>query len=177
MNDINLVSGKAFDIEKQAKRLRYFRISALGFLLIIALISIIFFIITITLPIASVKKEQQQTLSGISQLHNKLTAYSLISERLKNISSLTSSRKNYPLMTSKILEIIPPNVEIGNFSFDTGIFTISVTDNSLIPLNTLINNMIDLSNERQAIKNLSIKSLSFDAASGKYSLIFQADII
>jgi Tfp pilus assembly protein PilN len=179
MNDINLVSGKSFDIERELRRLKYLRISALGLLLVVALISIVFFIITITLPISSVKKEQQQALTGISQLHNKLVAYSLISERLTNISKITLSRKNFPQMTSKILETIPQYVAVDSLSFEANVFTLSVTSDSLIPLNILINDMISLSNKEkeQIIKNLIIKNLSFDAKSGKYSLNFQADMI
>lgn len=177
MNDINLVSGKSLDVEREAKRLRYLRISALVLLFVVALISVVFFVITITLPISSVKKEQQKALTGISQLHNKLTAYALINERLTNISSIMLNRKDYPQMTNKILDIIPQDVEAGSINLDSGVFSMAIYSDSLFPLNTIINDMVELSNKEQVIKNLSIKSLTFDATSGKYSLVFQADII
>ncbi len=177
MNDINLVSGRSLDIEKQAKRLKLLRIFAILSLLIVALVSIFFFIFTVSLPINSVKQNEQQTLSNISGLHKRLASYVLIKDRLTSIQSLIQKRTNYPQVVNTIISMVDPQLTVQSFDIEAGSITITITGGSLTPINQFINDMLNLANNGKLIKNLSIQSLSFSGAVNKYTLVMQSDLL
>lgn len=177
MSSINLVVNRNDQLEKELKRLRIFRIIAIGSLIVVALISIIIFIINITLPIPAVRKDQQQTLSNISFLREKLVKSYLINNRIKNISDIMAKRKDYSKTFDQLLSKIPADLAIDAFEIEEGVITISISGNSLIPINDLINEVIKMGNEEKIIKNVAIEGLVLNAGIGRYILTLEADVL
>lgn len=176
-NNINLVTGKTFDLEKQLKRIRILRITAIASLAIVSLISIALFIITVTLPISSVKKDQEQTVANIALLHKKLVTYSLINERIKNISGIISARKNYGKTSDIILSKLSPDLTIDSLAIEKNTLTIGISGQSLITINKFIDDILDLSNGGKTIKNLVVQSLLLNSGNEKFTLNMQADTL
>lgn len=178
MNDINLVSGKNLDFEKkQAKTQKILKISAIISLFAVAFISIFFFIITMLLPISSVKKDQVQTLQGVSGLHKKLVTYALVKERLENIEGILLQRKDYPLISNEILSNLPSDMSVDVLTLQNGTLIITVSGPYLISINQYIDDVINVSDKSNNIKNLTVQSLIFNPFTSNYSLTFQADIL
>lgn len=175
--NINLVVGRTFDIEKQLRRVRIIKIIAIGTLIAVLITSLVFFLITIFLPTSSIKKSQQETLTNISLLHKKLVSYSLVNDRISNISTIINHRKNYGEVSSAVLNKIPPELNVDTLSIDDNILTIVVTGTSLKPVNQVIEDMIVMANNNKLIKNLLIESLTLSSQTGRYSLSIQADIL
>lgn len=173
---INLVSGKSYQLEKELKRLKIIRIAAITSLVFVSLISILLFIITVTLPISAVKKDQQQTLGNIGNLHKKLIKYSFINDRVKNIADIMKKRKNYSLISDSLLSKAPADLSIDAFSIESETVILTVSGVSLIPLNKFIDDLIILGDKGKIIKNVSIESLILNVDTGKYSLSMQADV-
>ncbi len=176
-SDINLVSSKTHQLEKELERLKALKIIAVGSLSVVALISILLFVITITLPISSVKKDKEQTLSNISALHEKLVKYSLINNRLNDISGIIKSRKNYDLLVSTVLNKLPADLSVDSMTIDSGTFTLVISGVSLTPIDNFIEDIIVLGNEEKIIKNLVIQGLLANADTGKYTLTLKADTL
>lgn len=175
-DSINLVSGKSYQLEKKLKRLKIIRITAVTSLVFVSLISILLFIITIILPTSSVKKEQQQTLSNIGVLHNKLIKYSLIKDRIKNISDIMKKRKNYSLISNSLLSKAPSDLLIDALSIEDGTVIITVSAASLISINKFIDDIIILGDKGKVIKNVSIQNLILNINTKNYALTMKADI-
>lgn len=177
MNDsINLVSGKSYQLEKELKRLKIIRIAAITSLVFVSLISISLFIITVTLPMSAVKKNQQQALSGIGTLHKKLIKHALINDRVKNIADIMKKRKNYSEISDALFSKASSDLSIDAFSVESGTVILTVSGVSLIPLNKFIDDLIILGDKGKIIKNVSIQSLILNVSTGKYSLSMQADV-
>ena len=173
---INLVSGKSYQLEKELKRLKIIRIAAVTSLVFVSFISILLFIITVTLPISAVKKDQQQTLSNIGVLDKKLIKFSLINDRINNISDIMKKRKNYSLISDSLFSKAPSNLSIDDFSIESDKVNLTVSDTSLITINQFIDDIIIFGDTGKIIKNVSIQSLILNVSSGKYSLSMQADV-
>ena len=136
MNNINLVSGKSLDLEKkQAKTLKIVRILAFSSLIIVATISVFFFIITLLLPTQAVKRSQTVALQGISGLHKKLVTYALVSERLKNVRSVLNLRKDYPQVIREVLNKLPQDMTADTVNIDNGLLLITVSGPYLLSIN------------------------------------------
>lgn len=176
-SDINLVSSKTNQIEKQLKNLKVLQIVAISSLAIVLLISILIFLITVTLPVASVKKEQEQTLSNISSLSEKLVKYSLINDRLSNISDIVKERKDYSKIANSILNKLPADLSVDAMTMDSGTFSLVVSGTSLTEINSFIDDVSVLGDKGDIIKNLLLQSLIANADNGKYILTLQADIL
>lgn len=176
-SDINLVSGKAYQLEKELKRLKVLRIVSVVSLISVASISIILFLIIILLPISSVKKDQEKTLSNIALLRGKLTKYSLINDRIKNISEINRTRKDYSTITNSIIDKVPSSLSVDILTIEDGVMSVSVGGVSLIPINEYIDIIIEMGDKKQGIKNLTVESLVLNNNTGKYILTLQADIL
>jgi hypothetical protein len=176
-NDINLVSGKAYEFEKELKRLKIIRVAAIVSLVTVSLISILLFLITLLLPISSVKKDQEKTISSIALLRQKLTKYSLINDRVKNISEITKQRKNYSIITNKLLSKVPADLSVDILTIEDGAISISVGGVSLVPINEYINSIVELGDKKDGISGLVVESLVLNNNTGKYILTLQADIL
>lgn len=176
-SDINLVSSKTNQIEKQLKNLKVLQIVAISSLAIVLLISILIFVITVTLPVESVKKDQEQTLSNISSLSEKLVKYSLINDRLSNISDIIKERKDYSKIANSILDKLPTGLSVDAMTIDSGTFSLVVSGTSLTDINSFIDDVSVLGDKGDIIKNLLLQSLIANADNGKYILTLQADIL
>lgn len=174
--NINLVTGKSFDLEKQLKRIRILRVLSILSLVLVLSISLILFLITFFLPISSVKQDEQQTLSNISVLHKKLVSYFLIKDRIDNISEIIDSRKNYGVVSAAILQKVPQELNVETLSIDDKTLTLVVTGTSLTSMNQVIDDLIAMSNTKKLITNLLIENLVLNTQAGKYSLSLQADV-
>lgn len=176
-SDINLVSGRAYQLEKELKRLKVLRVAAVVSLVSVSLISVLLFLVTLLLPISSVKKDQEKTLSSIAFLREKLRKYSLINDRIKNISEISQKRKNYSTITNTMIDKVPPDLSVDVLAIEDGTIAISVGGVSLIPINEYIDTIIEIGDKKQGIKNLTVESLVLNNNTGKYILTLQADVL
>lgn len=175
-NNINLISNQNVELEKELRRLKKFRLISLTCLIAVSLVSILIFVLNLTLPLESVKKEQNTTAANISFLHKKLVTYTLITDRVKNISNILSQRGNYIPQVNEILGKVPTDISIDGLEIQTGQVSISVSGTSLLPINKFIDDMVSLGVKGKAIKDVVIQGLSLDTNSGKYSLSMKANI-
>ena len=176
-NNINLISNQNVGLEKELKRLKRVRITSIICLIVVFLMSILIFVLNFTLPLDSVKKDQSVTVANIVLFHKKLITYSLISDRVKNISSVISQRKNYTSQLSQILDKLPAGVSMDGLQIDTDKITFSVSSTSLTSINQFIDSMIGFNSQGKVINNLVMQGLSLDTTSGKYDLNMQANIL
>jgi len=175
-NSINLVSTNVVGLEKELKRLKIFRIAAVICLIFVSLLSLLAFILNITLPIESVKKEQQGFITQISGFDKKLTQYTLLSDRVKNISSVISKRKDYGPQVSVLFGITPTDVSIDTLNIEAGKLVLDVSSSSLLSVNKFIDDIVALGTKSKVVKNIIIEGLTLNVASGKFALSLQADV-
>lgn len=174
--DINLVSSKTFQLEKELKRFKTLKLAAIGSLSLVALVSVLLFILTITTPVSSVKKDQEQTLSNISSLNEKLVKYSLINDRLSNISDILKTRKDYANISALMLDKLPVDLAVESLVIEDKTLSLTVSGTSLTLIDSFIKEIVVLGDKETVIKNLVIQSLTTNADSGKYSLALIADV-
>jgi competence protein ComGC len=177
MNEnINLISNQNVALEKELRRLKRFRLISIVCLVVVLAASILIFVLNFTLPLDSVKKEQTATASNISLLHKKLVTYTLITDRVKNISNIISQRGNYIPQVNDILGKVPTDVSVDGLGIDPGKITISISSTSLISINKFIDDMVSLGTQGKVIKDIVIQGLSLDVGNNKYVLNMKASL-
>jgi cell division septal protein FtsQ len=173
---INLVSPKNEQLEKEQRRLRIARISALVIMAMVAGIAVLVFIINLTLPLSSIKHNEDVTLSNISVLHKKLAEYYLVEDRVDNLSNVISKRQKLPDITDALLAIIPADLSVGSMQVNAKSVSLDISGSSLISMNKLIDNVILLGQQQKLIKNIIMQQLSLDVKDNYYTVSMQADI-
>lgn len=176
-NDINLVSDKNLNVFALKAREKIFRNVAIGTLSVVVFFSILLFILTSTSPLSSIKKNEASALYAISFLHGKSVKLHLLNDRLKNISAVLLTRKDYTKTVNSILSQIPSDATANTFEIDKDIMTLKVNSKSLIPINKFIDSFIDLSKSKKIVKDIIITGLTLDKQTGAYSLSVKAKII
>ena len=175
-NNINLISNQNVELEKELRRLKKFRLISLICLITVSLVSVLIFVLNLTLPLDSVKKEQATTAVSVVTFHKKLVMYTLITDRIKNISNILSQRGNYIPQIDEVLGKIPADVSVDELNVKTGAISVFVSSATLLSINKFMDDMVSFAEKGKVINDLIIQSFSLDAASGKYSLGLTANI-
>jgi len=173
---INLVSPKNEQLEKEQNRLRIVRMSAFIIMLFVAAIAVLVFIINLTLPINSIKHDEETTLSNISSLHKKLVEYYLVEDRANHLSNVIAKREKLPNIIDALLTIVPGELSVSSMQVDAKKMSLIVSGDSLISMNRLIDDVIMLGAQKNILKNVVMQQLSLDVKNNKYSISIQADI-
>ncbi len=176
-NDINLVSNKDEASLKEKRRLRQVRVIAVVSLVVVALASVLIFIINSQTSLSSIKKDENSTLANISYLNKKAAKLAIVNERLKNISDILQKRKNYTSAINTLLQLMPPGVYTATLELDKNDVFLVANSNSLLSIDKLLNGVIDLSSKKQVIGSVRIESLTVNVKTGNYSISIKTKLL
>lgn len=175
--DINLISTRSDQIEREKRILKFLRVTASVLLFLITLSSIGVFLINVSTPINAVRREQQETITAIAGLSKKLASFHYIKDRVAGIITVLKDRKDYPKVVNTIFANIPSSLAVEEIKVENNTLLLTVTDSSLIPLNETIEALVVISGKKELISGLIIKTLDFNPLTGRYNLTFTANIL
>jgi len=173
---INLVSPKNAQLEKEQNGLKIARILALVVMSAVAITAILVFIINLTLPINSIKHNEEVTVANIATLHKKLVQYSLVEDRLNNLANIIGKRQQLPKVMDTLQAVIPADLNVNSMDINAKQISLIVSGSSLISMNKLIDDLTILGTQKNLLKNLTVQQLVLDVKNNKYSISIQANI-
>lgn len=171
-SDINLIKKEA---KVTAKRLKVIRFLAVILAFFVTLSSIALFLLTRQNSIESIRAEQNTLLQNISLLSDKAAKINFLNDRIRNIESIISERKNYVTTVDQLLTQMPSGVSTASLTLDKENLLLTVTSSSLSGINEFLNNAIKFVDEKHLLKDLTVESLS--AQNNLYSLTFKAKLL
>ena len=174
---INLVSNRNLQVERELLILKLVRVVAVSLLITISVVAISAFILSTQISLASIKQEENTTLSQISALHDKLTTYYLTKDRLSNISTILASRKDYGKPITAILQKVPEDLTLEGISIEKEALTISAFGTSLVSINKLIDDISLLGKENKVLSNVKLQSLVLDVKGNKYVVYLKGEAL
>jgi hypothetical protein len=174
-NDINLVSTDANRLEKRLHHLKLAKMIAFFCLFVVAGISVIVFLVNFTLPIKTVQQDQEQTLSNISSLSQKMGKYYLINDRTTALSDIIVKRNDYITLTNLLLAKLPKELSVTTFNVENNKLEFTVSSTTLVPVRDYIEYVLAINNPK-IIRNIRNEGIVLTAVEGKYSLSFKADV-
>ncbi len=143
---------------------------------IIALFSVIVFFLNNQFSPIEIKNQEDAVLQNLSSLSKKQAKLFIVNNRIGNITTILNSRMDYYKILSLILGKIPTELSIDRIEVDKKKISLTVSSGSLIPVNTLINNLIDMVRAKQTITSLVLNSLTLSAKTGRYSISLDASL-
>lgn len=175
-NDINLLVSKDANYLRQKKTLSLVRLVAFAFLGIVTLLSVIAFFLNSQFSPALIKNQEDTVLQSLSALNKKQAKLFVVNNRVTNIATILNKRVDYYIILNNTLDKIPTNVSIDRIEVDKKQISLTISSNSLIPIDTLINNFVDMVKNKKLINSLTLNSLTLNAKTSQYSISLNASL-
>lgn len=176
-SDINLISLNQAELVKEGGMVRLLRILAIISIFIVAISSLVLFIIIQSISPAGIRKQEVAVEGKISSLHIKEAKIIIVSRKIKDIENIISKRPKYDNLITDITNIIPENVSADNLDINDKKVGLMVTSGSLLSLNKLLDNLFDMVKNGKVIGNLTIGGISVNGNSGIYTMSVSGDRI
>lgn len=169
-DNINLLVKKENYASKEQGKIKIFRFIAVGFLAVLLLISIVIYLLNQQLLNSSLDKDRESALNKILVFKDRAANFTIIKNRIENIPKVLNKRVDVYKIINKILGKIPNEIVVDSFGFEDKKISIQTSTNSLIQVDTLINNLVDMAKRKEIIKDLMLDSLDVTEADGKYKV-------
>lgn len=101
----------------------------------------------------------------------------IIVDRLTTISTVLGKRPQLDTIVSSFLSKLPPNVTLISLQITLTKVQITGTSDSLLDINTFLNNLVLMVTKKEIIGRLVLQGLSFDAKKGTYNFILEATLL
>lgn len=174
-NDINLVKKNVDGADN--RKTKILRNGAIAFALLIAILSIILFVLSRRNSLESIKKEQNTVLQNITFLEEKAAKFDLINDRIRNIEKVLDARKNYIETVNTIIQEVPNDASVVFVSIDKGVILMTISSASLLSINEFLDRFIGIAEEKHVIKDTTIESLTINSQSERYLLSIKAKLL
>ncbi len=173
--DINFLEIKNLEKRESKKGLTLAKITAVSSLILVTLFSVLVYYLNRNIYPQSLKNERDSLLKSISSLRNKEAKLAIVANRTENISEILNKRVDYSKIASKFFEKMPSEIKVDTFKIDKKTIILTISSNSLLPINEFIDGLITLGKDKE-ISVLLLDSLSASEASGSYSVSFTANL-
>lgn len=173
--NINLVLKEA-EGSKQKKKIKIFRLIAVGSLLLVSLISLLIYLANSSLTF-SLEDDKDALLSQLTPLREKEAKLKVINDRLNNISFVQGERTDVYKIVNTLLGEVPIGATVDNLEFIEGEIVIKVSFYSLSLIDELINNLIDMGERKEIVGVLILNSLDVSKATGTYQVSINIGLI
>ncbi len=175
-NDINLLVSKDANYLRQKKILSLARLVAFTSLGIVTLLSVIAFFLNSQFSPTLIKSQEDTVMQSLSKQSKKQAKLFVVNNRITNITTVLNKRVDYYKILSLILDKIPTNVSIDRIEVGKKQISLTISSNSLIPIDTLINNFVDMVRNKKLINSLTLNSLALNAKTSQYSISLSASL-
>lgn len=173
-NEINLISSKKQNIEKQEKIVHGFRLIAYGSLTTVALVSVLLFFLNFYSPLAKVTAQEQQTAQALLAQKTKIAKILLLRDRLQHISTIFQQNTLLEKTLTTIVLNIPADVNIDSLGIGKDGIAIIFTSTSLSSINNFMDFMSGEVAKKELFRKVTISSLALDAKTSLYTLTIAA---
>lgn len=175
--NINLFLKEGAEGLKQKKRLKRFRLIAVGSLLLVLLVSLsIYLLINFIFGTSSIERDKEALSAKLLPLREREAKLKVVNDRLSNISLVQRERTDVYRIVDSFLAEIPGGMSIESFEFTEGLVDIQVSSDSLTVVEVFINNLIAMGESKELVGTLILNSLNVGEA-GKYEISLKIGLI
>ncbi len=164
--DINLVNKKTSESLKDLK-LKKVKTISFTILIVIAISSIVLFLINLRFSVNYVKGQQVKIVEGLAAYDETTSKIFILNQRVADLSNIISERKKYHDKTDLIFKDFPDGIAIDEYEIDDGGISLGVSSTSLLELDTFLNYLLDLTKSK---KLTSIRMTGLSSVEKGYSM-------
>lgn len=169
MNDsINLLKGNKVRHFQQERIKRILRLVSVVFLSIVVIVSAVFFLLISGSSIETLRKEENAAISKIKTNEEKAGKLIFTENRVKDITDIVEKRTTFDGVLTGITDIVPSGTQVDSLSIDKKNFSMTVRSSSLLPINTLLTSIDEMSENKKMFTKITLEGLTVDQKSGAF---------
>lgn len=170
-SNINLlVTKKKLGLTPAIRHLLMFRLVTTSILFLVGVFSVILLIAISFSPLPQLRQEEARELQILAASQADVAKMALIHERVTTISSLLENRTAFATTLQTLQSFMPAGLSVSGFSLAKDNTSITVESNSLLPLDTYINTLMQEVSQKKYFSQIILTNLSIDAQTNSYSL-------
>ena len=174
MNNINLVVAQN---NTGGKGVYFARLIAGVLLCIVVILSLILFFLKTHYSSDLLTQEQSVVVRDSAALQPKAAKLNLLEKRLFDIASIINARIPTDTLLHTFLDILPNDTSMDSISISKNSIALVVSSASLVSLNTYLNSLVTLSEQKHIINTLLLDNLSENQGEGKYSMSLKITLL
>lgn len=174
--NINLVLKEETEVLKRKRRIKVFRLVSAALLLLVLLMALSIYLLNLRAAPSTIDKDKDALLSQLLPLREKEGKLKVVNDRVNNITSALNARRDVYKIVNTLLEEVSGGIKLDNLEFSQQLVAIKVSSDSLLLVDELINNLIDMARRKEIISILILNSLDLTAA-GEYSVSINIGLI
>lgn len=174
--NINLVLKEETEVLKRKRRIKVFRLVSAALLLLVLLMALSIYLLNLRVAPSTIDKDKDALLNQLLPLREKEGKLKVVNDRINNISSVLNVRRDVYKIVNTLLEEVPGGIKLDNLEFSEQLVAIKVSSDSLLLVDELINNLIDMARRKEIVSTLILNSLDATAA-GEYSVSINIGLI
>lgn len=175
--DINLLPQKSRRFISEERLLLGFKITAITLVILVASLSILFFLLSRDPSVSTVKNDESRTIAQLTLLQSKTAKYLIIVDRINKIKVLTKKRLSLDTSIATLLDTIPNGASVTSFSLDTGQLSMGISTRDLTAIGLFIDNLTGLISQKKILKTLTVQGLVSDEKNATFLLTVTGDLL
>lgn len=174
---INLLLNKNKNTRKNQEIIKVLRITSIVLLFLVAISSVVVFLLKLQSPLTNLQNEERDVLSSISVLHPKVARLFLVSDRIKNISEIISKRPDFEKRIAIILKAVPNDVSLSAFNIDNKNVSITASSTSLSSIGQMLDSLVAMVTNKELFSKINLQGLTVDGTNGSYKVSIEAILL
>lgn len=172
-NEINLLPDKTKQASRFLKKREMLHMTSIGILFLVSFLSITLFILIALSPLPSLRQREKDEAKRLSFFNEMIVKILLTKDRITQIKRLFETRLVYSNTLEIVKKHLPPNVLIEEIHTDQKTILVTVTSNSLSPLDQFIGDIVQFNRNEKTFKKIKLISLEQDFEKGKFILTLE----
>lgn len=167
--DINLLRSKKKSFLSEAIFLKRFRLTAFTLLGIVAVLSVIVFILTITSGKSFLLQQKQNAARNLSLMDKKSLQLLLVKNNLKDINTFLGKQSSLNSIIEFVSQNLPSTIALNLFTIDKQSITMNLRGSSLPAFSDFFNQLSTFGIEQKLFERVVLDSFSFDSGGKNYN--------
>jgi Tfp pilus assembly protein PilN len=177
-SEINLLySKKERRKYKLSSQVRYLRFGALGFLFLVTLVSMTFFLLVVASPLTSLKQQELQQNQLLTQSEEKIRKQTLLALRMNDISTIVAKRSQFDQILNELIQKLPNGVIIKEFTAEKKQISLSVQSSNSKDIETYMGSLGTMVATKKYFSRVFLDSMNVEVGNDRQASDFRARFV
>ncbi len=177
-SEINLLySRKERRKYKLSSQVRFLRLGALGFLFLVTLVSMTFFLLVVASPLTSLKQEELQQNQLLTQSEEKIRKQTLLTMRMNDISTIVAKRSQFDQILYELIQKLPDGVIIKEFTAEKKQLALSVQSSNSKDIETYMGSLGTMVTAKKYFSRVFLDSMNVEVGNDRQASDFRARFV
>lgn len=173
---INLLPQKSAGYWKKRKIIFYLRLVSFLFLSSLFISSVSIFLINRYVSPDNLKLEENQVVSRVTSVNQKMIKYSYVQSRVGDIKTVIDKRPSIDKTIDQVSNLIPSGITVESFTVNGNALSLSLSSSSLKASETMLDTFTSMGENKKLFKSVLLDGLLLDS-SGKHTLAVHASLL